>query len=72
MDGKSAVVILVVLIFVSALLPEVVTQVQGVATTGWNFTGHSGASTLWNLTPFIFIAGFIISMLGELIKGGST
>lgn len=70
MDGREAVTILVVLIFVSALLPEVVTQVTGINTTGWNFTGHSGAGTLWNLVPFIFIAGFVIAILSELIKKG--
>jgi len=70
MDGKDAVVILVVLIFISALLPEVVTQVQGVNTSAWNFTGSTGASTLWLLVPFIFIAGFVISILSDLIKGG--
>lgn len=69
MDGREVVTILVVLIFVAALLPEVVTQVQGVNTTAWSFTGYSGASTLWNLVPFIFIAGFVIGVLADLIKG---
>jgi hypothetical protein len=67
MQGKEVVVILVMLIFFSALLPEVVTQVQNVNTTGWSFTGYSGASTLWLLVPFILIAGFVISALDEMI-----
>jgi len=68
MDGKDVVVVLVMLIFFSALLPEVVTQVQDVNTTGWSFTGYSGASTLWLMVPFILIAGFVISALDEMIK----
>ena len=68
MDGKDVVVVLVMLIFFSALLPEVVTQVQDVNTTGWTFTGYSGASTLWLMVPFILIAGFVISALDEMIK----
>ena len=68
MNGKDVVVVLVMLIFFSALLPEVVTQVQDVNTTGWSFTGYSGASTLWLMVPFILIAGFVISALDEMIK----
>jgi len=68
MEGKDVVVVLVMLIFFSALLPEVVTQVQDVNTTGWTFTGYSGASTLWLMVPFILIAGFVISALDEMIK----
>jgi len=68
MDGKDVVVVLVMLIFFSALLPEVVTQVQGVNTTGWTFTGYSGASTLWLMLPFILIAGFVIGALDDMIK----
>ena len=69
MQGKDVVVILVMLIFFSALLPEVVDQVQGVNTTGWTFTGYSGASTLWLMLPFILIAGFVISALDDMIGG---
>jgi len=68
MEGKDVVVVLVMLIFFSALLPEVVTQVQDVNTTGWTFTGYSGASTLWLMVPFILIAGFVISALDEMIQ----
>ena len=69
LKGKEMVFILVALIFVAALLPEMVTQVQGVNTTAWTFTGYSGASTLWLLTPFIVVAGIVIAILDDLIKG---
>jgi hypothetical protein len=59
--------VLVSLIFVSALLPEMVTQVEDVNTSEWNFTGDTGAGTLWRLTPFIVIAGIVIAILGDLI-----
>jgi hypothetical protein len=67
--GKEMVTILVALLFVSALLPEMVTQVQTVNTTAWTFTGATGASTLWQLTPFIVIAGIVIAILDDLIRG---
>jgi hypothetical protein len=65
------VMVLVSLIFVSALLPEMVTQVGTVNTTAWSFTGSSGAGTLWNLTPFIVVAGIVIAILGDLIGGNA-
>lgn len=67
MKGKELVLILVSLIFVAALLPEVITQVTGINVTAWSFTGSSGAGTLWNLTPFIVIAGVVISILSDLL-----
>lgn len=65
--GKEMVFILVALIFVAALLPEMVTQVQTVNTSAWTFTGYSGAATLWLLTPFIVVAGIVIAILDDLI-----
>lgn len=65
--GAAIVVLLVGVIFLSALVPEVVTQVEDVNTTAWNFTGSSGAGTLWQLIPFIIIAGYIVKMLVELL-----
>jgi len=51
------------------LVPIIVEQVQSVNTTGWVFTGVSGAKTMFNLIPFIFIVGivlyFILAMLGK-------
>lgn len=40
--------------------PIFVTQVQSTSTSGWNFTGAAGAITLFQLLPFIFIAGGVI------------
>jgi hypothetical protein len=68
-SGKALVLVLVSLIFVSALLPEMITQVEDVDTDSWNFTGDTGAATLWRLTPFVVIAGIVIAILGDLISG---
>ncbi len=52
------------------LVPIVVEQVQTTNTSGWTFTGASGAKTLFLLLPFIFIVGivvyFIASLLGKI------
>jgi hypothetical protein len=40
--------------------PIFVNQVQSTSVTGWNFTGSAGAITLFQLLPFIFIAGGVI------------
>ena len=51
------------------LVPIIVDQVQTVNTTGWAFTGVSGAKIMFMLLPFIFIVGivlyFILAMLGK-------
>jgi len=47
----------IMLILGVILVPIVVDQVQSTNTTGWSFTGHQGASTLFMLLPFIFIVG---------------
>jgi len=65
--GAAIVILLVGVIFLAALVPEVVTQVTGVNTSAWNFTGSTGAATLWSLIPFIVIAGYIVKMLVELL-----
>jgi hypothetical protein len=61
--------LLFMLILGCILVPIIVDQVQTVNTTGWAFTGVSGAKTLFNLIPFIFITGivlyFILAMLGK-------
>jgi hypothetical protein len=45
------------------------TTCKPINTTGWAFTGVSGAKTMFNLIPFIFIVGivlyFILAMLGK-------
>jgi hypothetical protein len=61
--------LLFMLILGTILVPIIVEQVQTVNTTGWAFTGVSGAKTMFNLIPFIFIVGivlyFILAMLGK-------
>lgn len=49
------------------LIPIVVDQIQDTNTTGWTFTGASGAKTLYLLMPFIFIVGLIVYFLGRLL-----
>jgi predicted Na+-dependent transporter len=49
------------------LVPIVVDQVQSTNTTGWSFTGHQGAVTLFYLLPFVFIVGIVIYFIGELL-----
>jgi len=70
---KSLIMILISVLFAVALIPTIITQWQGVDTTGWNFTGHEGAVILWGLAPFILIAGIILSFVVALVfwkKGG--
>lgn len=49
------------------LIPIAVDQVQNTNTTGWTFTGSSGAKTLFLLLPFIFIVGMIVYFIGRLL-----
>jgi hypothetical protein len=63
------IMIVITLILGVILVPIVVDQVQSTNTTGWTFTGYSGAKTLFLLLPFIFIVGivlyFILTLLGK-------
>jgi hypothetical protein len=49
------------------LVPIVVDQVQTTNTTGWSFTGASGAKTLFLLLPFIFIVGIVVYFIASLL-----
>jgi len=64
------IVLAITLILGVILVPIVADQVQSTNTTGWTFTGYSGAKTLFMLLPFIFIVGivlyFIMAMLGKV------
>jgi hypothetical protein len=49
------------------LLPIVIDQIQNTNTMAWNFTGHSGAVTLFGLIPFVFICGIIVYFIGSML-----
>jgi len=49
-------------------IPIYVTSVQDTNTTGWSFTGATGAITLFNLMPFVFIAGGVVWLLKKVLK----
>jgi hypothetical protein len=64
-DGGKAtqwIMMTITLILGVILVPIVVDQIQSTNTTGWSFTGHAGAVTLFQLLPFIFIVGKKISI----------
>ena len=57
----GAVGIVIITVVLLAMTPTVVNAVQDMNITGWNFTGHEGASQLLGLVPFVWIAGVLIS-----------
>jgi hypothetical protein len=57
----------IMLILGVILVPIVVDQVQSTNTTGWSFTGHAGAKTLFQLLPFIFIVGIVVYFIGSIL-----
>jgi len=62
--------ILVSILFLAALMPTIIDFIQGsshVNTTAWNFTGSSGAASLWLLLPLIIIAGAVLGFVKDLI-----
>ena len=74
MEVKEIFGILIAVIFFVALIPTIVSQVQDVSiidTTTWNFTGSSGAATIFLLIPFIVIAAFALGIVLKLL-GKST
>ena len=50
----------VAIIVIIAVIPTIVSTVQDTNTTGWNFTGSAGAVSLFNLIPFVVIAGALL------------
>jgi hypothetical protein len=70
MKATEWIILAITLILGVILVPIVVDQVQTANTTGWTFTGYSGAKTLFLLLPFIFIVGivlyFILALLGKV------
>ena len=61
------ILMVITLILGVILVPIVVDQVQSTNTTGWTFTGASGAKTLFMLLPFIFIVGIVIYFIGSIL-----
>ena len=62
--------VLIMVIFFVALIPTIVSQVQDTAvidTTTWNFTGASGAATIFLLIPFVVIAAFALGLVLKFI-----
>ena len=57
----GAVGIVVVVITLLALTPTIVTQVQGMNTSNWTFTGYQGAQALIGLVPFIWVASILVA-----------
>jgi len=67
--GKAGVVIgmiITAIIYVN-LIPTFVEAVTGIDTSGWNFTGATGAIAILLLLPLIFIAGIVIWMVTTVI-----
>lgn len=56
---KGSVAVVVITIVLLAMTPVVIDQVQGVNTSGWNFTGYQGAIALLGLVPFLWVAGLL-------------
>jgi len=66
--------ILIMVIFFTALIPTIVSQVQDTSiidTTTWNFTGYAGAETIFLLIPFVVIASFVLGIVLKFV-GPST
>ena len=66
-DFTAPVLVVIAGIMWVIMTPILVDQVQTTSTSGWNFTGYSGAATLFNLIPFVFIAGGIVWILRKVL-----
>jgi len=69
---KPAIIIGVVIsvLFLAALMPTIVDFIQGTSnidTTTWNFTGSTGAASLWLLIPLIIIAATVLGFVKDMI-----
>ena len=83
--SKPAIIIMILIsvLFLAALLPTIVENIQGTNSgpyTGdfgpgrpnttsiwWNFTGYSGAATLWLIIPLLIVAGAALGFVKDLI-----
>jgi hypothetical protein len=61
------VLILISALFAAALVPTIITEWQDVNTDAWNFTGSTGAATLWDAAPFVLIGGILLAFVLGLI-----
>lgn len=61
--------LLIALIVIINLTPTFVSTVQGLNTTGWNFTGYQAAATLIGLLPLLFIVSVVVWFMIELLTG---
>ena len=68
-DTKATtwIMLTITLILGVILVPIVVDQVQSANTSGWTFTGSTGAKTLFLLLPFIFIVGIVVYFIASLL-----
>lgn len=74
-SGKliGAIGIVILTIFLLALTPTVVDQVQDMNTSGWNFTGAAGAIALLGLVPFVWVAMILIgAVVGMFVLAKGT
>jgi hypothetical protein len=74
-QGKitAGISLVILIIFLLALTPTIVDQVQGLLYVGasgsvgrgakWNFTGNAGALTILGLLPFAWVAGVLLAGL---------
>lgn len=63
----ALVLILISALFAAALVPTIITEWQAVNTDAWDFTGSTGAATLWDAVPFILIGGIALAFVLTLI-----
>lgn len=69
----ALVLLLISALFAAALVPTIITEWQAVNTDAWDFTGSTGAATLWDAVPFIIIGGIALAFVLSLIiskRGG--
>lgn len=66
-DFTAPVMVVIAGIIWVIMTPILVSVVQDTNTTGWSFTGATGAITIFNLIPFVFIAGGIVWILKKVL-----
>lgn len=71
----AIILVMISALFAAALVPTIITEWQTVNTDAWDFTGSTGAATLWDAVPFILIGGVVLAfVLGLIItrRGGGV
>lgn len=66
-DFTAPVLVVIAGIIWIIMTPILAEQVVATNTTNWTFTGASGAITLFNLMPFVFIAGGVVWILKKVL-----